>query len=89
MKVEDYNQGDVERQGHHEDVTKTAPSSRSPTPSIIDDAPSNVLNEVDVSVASGEIEVNLPYSPIVIADDDVTTTSARKKWWVSFPMTRN
>ena len=92
VDANDYNnniEGDVERQGHHEDVTKTAPSSRSPTPSIIDDAPSNVLNEVDVSVASGEIEVNLPYSPIVVADDDVTTTSARKKWWVSFPMTRN
>lgn len=79
----------VERQEQHEDVTRTAPSSRSPTPSIIYDSPSNVLNEVDVSVASGEIEVNLPPSPIVVADDDVTTTSTRKKWWVSIPMTRN
>ena len=90
VDANDYNnniEGYVERQGHHEDVTKTAPSSRSPTPSITDDAPSNVLNEVDVS--SGEIEVNLPYSPIVVADDDVTTTSARKKWWVSIPLTRN
>jgi hypothetical protein len=80
----------VERQEHEEDVTRTAPSSRSPTPSIIiDDTPFNVLTAVDVSVASGEIEVNLPPSPIVVADDDVTTTSTRKKWWVSIPMTRN
>lgn len=79
----DYNnsiEGEVQRQGHHDDVTTTAPSSRSPTPSIIYDTPSNVLNEVDVSVVSGEIEVNLPFSPIVVPDDDVaTTTSTRKK----------
>ena len=80
----------VERQEHEDVVTRTAPSSRSPTPSIIiDDTPSNVLTAVDVSVASGEIEVNLPPSPIVVADDDVTTTSTRKKWWVSIPMTRS